>query len=111
MDSLFFLRPLLALIFVCSLIGLAALVAKKLRLEERFTSRVNKDNKKQLGILETQVVDARHKLVLVKRGNTSHLLLLGQHSTTVVETNIPLQHDVIPLPERKVEGVYANKAV
>lgn len=106
MSSLLFLRPVLALVFVCSLIGLAALLAKKFRLEERLTSRVVGHAGKQLSVVETLVIDPRRKLVLVKRGNISHLLLLGPGGDTVIEANIPPLSEVVPL--HKIEGQYAG---
>jgi flagellar protein FliO/FliZ len=105
MDDLFYLRPILALIIVFCLIGLAAFIAKKLKLEERFTSRVSGGTtKKQLSVAETLVIDAKRKLVLVKRENTGHLLLLSPHGDTVIEQNIPLHSEVISLQEHLRSG-------
>lgn len=84
-----FLRPLIALVFVASLIGLIAFLAKKFRLDERLTSKVTGLAPKQLSVTESLMIDPRRRLVLVRRGNTSHLLLLGPSGDTVVETNIP----------------------
>lgn len=107
MDIVFYLRPLLALIIVCCLIGLAAFIAKKLRLEERFTSHVKGAAKKQLSIAEVLVVDTKRKIVLVQRDHVGHLLLLSPHGDRVIENNIPLHSDVVSLAEHHLRNTAA----
>lgn len=42
----------------------------------------------RLGVVSTRMVDARHKLVLVRRDEVEHLLLIGPNGTTLVESGI-----------------------
>jgi len=42
----------------------------------------------RLGVVSTQMVDARHKLVLVRRDEVEHLLLIGPQGATLVESGI-----------------------
>lgn len=95
--SLFYLRPILALIAVSCLIGLVAIIAKKLRLEERLTSRVKGDAPKQLSVIETLTLDTKRRLVLIKRGNQGHLLLLSPQGDVTIEQNIALNHDIVSI--------------
>lgn len=99
MEEMSFLRPLLALVMVCCLIGLVALLAKKLKLEERLTSRVMGNARKQLSVVETLVIDTKRRVVLIKRDSTGHLLLLSPQGDTLIEQNIPLHSDVVSLEE------------
>jgi flagellar protein FliO/FliZ len=57
----------------------------------------------RLSVVETAMVDVRHRLVLVKRDNVEHLLLVGGPSNVVVESNITRSGAVAreprPIPE------------
>jgi len=50
---------------------------------------VIKQGKSRLQMLEVTPLDARHRLVLVRRDDVEHLLLLGGTQPVVVETKIP----------------------
>lgn len=43
---------------------------------------------KRLSILESLPLDQRRRLILLQRDDTEHLIILGQTSETVIETNI-----------------------
>jgi hypothetical protein len=51
--------------------------------------------KRRLKIVEFMPIDHRRRLVLVRRDDREHLLLLGPQGETVVETNIPVSADNI----------------
>lgn len=54
-------------------------------------SRVGKMRPNQrIGVIETTIVDGGRRLVLVRRDDTEHLLLLGNHGDLVIESNIPM---------------------
>lgn len=54
-------------------------------------SRISKMRPNQrIGVVETAAVDGNRRLVLVRRDDTEHLLLLGSHGDLVIESNIPL---------------------
>ncbi|MBY0428517.1 MAG: flagellar biosynthetic protein FliO, partial [Alphaproteobacteria bacterium] len=50
---------------------------------------VLKQGKSRLQLMDVMPLDARHRMVLVRRDDVEHLLLLGGTQPVVVETNIP----------------------
>lgn len=67
------------------------------------TSRAGKWRAGQrIGVVDTMPVDGTRRLVLVRRDDTEHLLLLGTHGDLVIESNIPM-------PQRDDAGVTARK--
>lgn len=86
MDFETYFRFLLALVFVLALIGLIAWLARRFgvlrgAVRPRGTPR-------RLEVIETAPIDAKRRLVLVRRDRTEHLLLLGVNSELVIESNI-----------------------
>lgn len=94
-----YLNFILALAFVLGLIGLTAWAYRRFatgHFTRRLTSRTAR-----LDIVEVRPVDARRRLVLVRRDATEHLLLLGPAGETVVETGItPISN---PAPDTGAE--------
>lgn len=86
MDLTLYLRFLLALVFVIGLIGAFAYVAQRFGIGGRMVAKSS--GRRRLSILEVQPVDARHKLVLLRRDGTDHLLLIGQNQPLLVEGGI-----------------------
>jgi flagellar protein FliO/FliZ len=93
MDYGDYFRFLFALIFVIALIAILALVAR--RAGFGYPAALNKaPNVRRLELVETASVDGRRRLVLVRRDNVEHLLIIGQNTETVIETMIkPAQHE------------------
>jgi flagellar protein FliO/FliZ len=62
----------------------------------------------RLSVIETAMLDVRHRLVLVKRDNVEHLLLVGGPSNVVVEANITRSGTVAreprPIPDSRPEA-------
>jgi flagellar protein FliO/FliZ len=75
-------RFVLALAFVLLLIFGCAWVARRLGLGGRL---VGVGGKRRLAILEVLPLDGRHRLVLLKRDEVEHLVLLGQQGDLVIE--------------------------
>ncbi len=75
-------RFLLALGFVVMLIALCAWLARRLGLAGRLVAA---GGKRRLAILEVLPLDGKRRLVLLKRDDVEHLLLLGLHSDLVIE--------------------------
>lgn len=44
----------------------------------------------RIGVIDSMPVDGTRRLVLVRRDDTEHLLLLGTHGDLVIEGNIPV---------------------
>lgn len=84
MDS--YLRFVAALVFVLALIGLAAWALRRLGVAPRVRARQR--GERRLEIVEVAVLDARRRLVLIRRDDVEHLLILGPNSELVVERGI-----------------------
>lgn len=86
-------RGLLALIFVLALIGVLTALARRFGLGYSNRYRGNRGNR--LSISETIPLDARRKLVLVRRDDVEHLVLLGAGTSPdlLVENGIPARND------------------
>jgi flagellar protein FliO/FliZ len=82
MDYDLYLRFALALILV---LGLIALLAWMLR---RFGMGMKMAKGRRLGVSEVQMLGPRHKMMLVRRDEVEHLVILGPAGETVVETGI-----------------------
>ncbi len=82
-----YIRFLLALIFVIGLIGAFAVIARRMGLGFP-TTAIKKSTNRRLSVEEVISLDGRRRLVLIRRDNTEHLILLGASSETIVENNI-----------------------
>jgi flagellar protein FliO/FliZ len=82
MDFDLYLRFALALVLV---LGLIALLAWMLR---RFGMGMKMAKGRRLGVSEVQMLGPRHKMMLVRRDEVEHLVILGPAGETVVETGI-----------------------
>ena len=82
MDFDLYLRFALALILV---LGLIALLAWLLR---RFGMGVKMTRGRRLGVTEVQMLGPRHRLMLIRRDDVEHLVIVGPASETVVESGI-----------------------
>lgn len=81
-----YFRFIFALVFVLALIGLLTWLLRRFGLGG---GRPRTGNGKRLGVVEALAIDGRRRLVLVRRDDSEHLLVLGPNSETVVETGIP----------------------
>lgn len=86
MASMDLLRALLALVFVIGLIGAAAWAARRFAPATLFAGKSK--GQRRLSVVESLSIDARHRLVLVRRDDRSHLLLIGAGQCQVVEGSI-----------------------
>jgi flagellar protein FliO/FliZ len=85
MDSYF--RFILALVFVIGLIALLAAAAR--RAGWGFpAAAIKRAGSRRLGVMEVTPLDGRRRLILVRRDDTEHLLLIGPTSELVIETGI-----------------------
>jgi flagellar protein FliO/FliZ len=74
-----------ALAFVLLLIGgVAWLMRRYLN-----TGAIGSAARRRLGVVESTMLDGKSRLVLVRRDDKEHLLVIGPASTTVVEAGIP----------------------
>ncbi|MDH5748795.1 MAG: flagellar biosynthetic protein FliO [Rhodospirillales bacterium] len=91
MDLADYLRFFFALLFVLGLIGALALTARKMGYGIRPTMGGVK--KKRLSLVEVMPIDGKRRLVLVRRDNVEHLILMSATLETIVESGIPAPGD------------------
>lgn len=84
MDVVSGFRFVLALVVVIGLIAGLAWILRKYG-SGRITMGGGKG---RLAVVEATHIDAKRRLVLIRRDGTEHLLLLGPNTETVVETSI-----------------------
>ena len=87
MDFESYYRFVLALGFVLGLIWLASWAVKRFGVERNLTGPGGAKGKR-LAIVEVQPLDARRKLVLLRRDKVEHLVILGNNQELVVEAGI-----------------------
>ena len=82
-----YIRFLLALIFVIGLIGAFAVIAR--RMGFGFPNiAIKKSANRRLLVEEVIPIDGRRRIVLIKRDNTEHLILLSSNNEIIIENNI-----------------------
>lgn len=86
MDAMNILTAFAALAFVLALIGLFGLLLR--RFGPMAGIPVRKGAERRLSVVEVLPIDARRRLVLVRRDDVEHLLLLGAGDDLVVEMGI-----------------------
>lgn len=79
-------RFFLAFLIVLGLIGAAAWAVRRFG-STRFTGAV-RGRQPRLAVIEYAAVDARRRLLLVRRDNVEHLMMIGGPTDVVVEANI-----------------------
>jgi flagellar biosynthetic protein FliO len=83
-----------ALVFVLALIGLVAWLMR------RFGPTLRLGRAGRLRLVETIALDSRRRLVLVRRDDTEHLLMIGGTSDLVIETGIDAAPNAPRAPAR-----------
>lgn len=78
---------ILAFVFVLALIGLAAWLVRRFG-GNRLGANSARGRMPRLAVIDAAAVDGRRRLVLVRRDNVEHLLMIGGPSDIVVEPNI-----------------------
>ena len=78
-------RFLLALVFVVALIAILAWAARRFGVAGRIGS--GKPGRR-LAVVESAALDGKRRLVLIRRDDTEHLVLIGAETATVIESGI-----------------------
>src|ERR1700681_4021710 len=78
---------LFSFIAVLALIGLAAWLVRRFG-GNRLGANTNRGRMPRLAVIDAAAVDGRRRLVLVRRDNVEHLLMIGGPTDIVVEPNI-----------------------
>jgi flagellar protein FliO/FliZ len=91
----------LSFIAVLALIGVAAWLVRRFA-TNRLGTNTNRGRMPRLAVIDAAAVDGRRRLVLVRRDNVEHLLMIGGPSDIVVEPNIvratPARDQMSPRP-------------
>lgn len=90
-------KYVLAILLVLALVGLVAWLLRQFGAARRALSSSLRNRQPRLAVLDHATVDARRKLVLIRRDNVEHLLLIGGPTDVVVEMNIVRAVPVAPL--------------
>ncbi len=86
-----FLNFFMALAVVLGLIGILAWAGRRFGNNMPMLGSVlgrRKNVTRRIGVVETIAIDGKHRLVLIKRDQIEHLVLLDPTGAVVVETNI-----------------------
>src|SRR5215216_6471003 len=78
---------LFAFIAVLALIGVAAWLVRRFA-NNRLGANTQRGRMPRLAVIDAAAVDGRRRLVLVRRDNIEHLIMIGGPSDIVVEPNI-----------------------
>ena len=91
----------LSFVAVLALIGLAAWLVRQFA-GNRLGANTNRGRMPRLAVIDAAAVDGRRRLVLVRRDNIEHLLMIGGPTDIVVEPNIvratPARDQMSPRP-------------
>lgn len=106
------------LIFAVAFVGVLALIGIMALLFRRFgsgrlpSSGGGRGRQPRLGVLDSAAVDAKRRLVLIRRDNAEHLIMIGGPTDVVVETNIVRggaaampQPERRPMPQARMQAV------
>lgn len=85
MDYAEYMRFFFALMFVIGLIGGAALLARRFGLAPGAPTG-GRASKKRLEVVEAISLDPKRRLMIIRRDDKEHLVILGADKETVVET-------------------------
>jgi len=83
-DLIDFARYLGALMLVLALVGFAALAARRFGVPGIMTASATR----RLAVVETLMLDARHKLFILRRDDKEHVVLIGPEGSSVIESGI-----------------------
>lgn len=89
MDSAQLLRFAAALAFVLSLMGLLALVMRRIN----NGGTVMPMSRRRLKLVETLPIDPRRKLAIIRCDDREHLVILGTNTETVIESGFKSPQD------------------
>ena len=85
-EAVNYIKFVLALIFVLGLIGGFAILAKRAGLGNR--GPIVRGKSKRLSIIESMSLDPKRRVVLIRRDDAEHLVLLGIQNEQIIETGL-----------------------
>lgn len=100
------LRFFFAFIIVLGLIGGTAFLVRRFGGERLGGTAAARGRQPRLAVIDAATVDSRRRLILIRRDNVEHLLMIGGPSDVVVEANIVR----VAQPARDVPGARSSDA-
>jgi len=91
-------RYLGALMLVLALVGFAALAARRFGVPGIMSANATR----RLAVVETLMLDARHKIFILRRDDREHLVLVGPEGSSVIESGITAK---LPVAATVVESL------
>jgi flagellar biogenesis protein FliO len=88
MELIAYLQYVLALVFVLALIGLTAWLVKRFGAGGGIGGRRGS----RVAVLDAAIVDKRRRLLLIRRDNVEHLVMIGGPQDVVIESGIRVEH-------------------
>jgi flagellar biogenesis protein FliO len=82
------LKFVIAFVLVMALIGLTAWLIRQFGAVRPGSSSGTRSRLPRLAVLDSAAVDARRRLVLIRRDNVEHLLMIGGPTDVVIEANV-----------------------
>ena len=110
MDVATYSRFLLVLVLVIGLIFGLAWILKRLGFAGTMQGALGR--KRRLTTVEATALDGRHRVVLIRRDDVEHLVLVGPNTSQVIERGIPaapLQEGEAPAPGASVFSQFLSK--
>lgn len=90
---------LTAILALVAVIALILIVLYVMKLMFRGTAAVNRVGKRRLAVIDQLALDPKRRLVIVRRDNVDHLLLIGGPQDVVVEGAIPVETQAVRGPQ------------
>lgn len=108
MDYAAYSQFVLALVFVLALIGILGALARRLGLGGIRAAKGASE--RRISIVEIRPLDAKRKLILLRRDQVEHLVILGPASETVIERGILPPHGDFAGTLRHAAAEFADEA-
>lgn len=102
------LRLVLALIVVFALIGLVLLVLRRVSGGKLGTFNLH-GRQPRLGVMDMAHLDARRKLIIVRRDSVEHLIMIGGPNDVVIEQGIIRGQAVISRDEKSIAAALPER--
>lgn len=82
------LRYFIAFVIVLGFVSTAAWIFHQIAAERRSKSGATRGRLRRLAVIDAAPIGGRRRLILIRRDNVEHLLIIGGPTDTVVEANI-----------------------
>lgn len=92
METVDFTRFVLSFLFVLGLIGLLAVLLRRYGNAQKMFG-MKDDANHRIQVMDVRYIDPKRRLLLIRRDDTEHLVLIADGRETVIESGIKAQKD------------------